>query len=1262
MSASAVVSFAEPPRLEGGDSYTLFDRVDRVAARRIFRKTGLHIAIPPGEGFRRLGTTLDEAEIALGGGADGIFCLGQSDGEGTIVGIKISRKGPDAEVVDRVRRVGHTLQVIESFGQGDCTYEVMDVAGCGTLDRLFEVMPKLPPWRREQFLYLVAKDLLSALEGLHGRSVCHADVKPDNVLLDRNGRVRLGDFGRSRLVIDGDAANGEAGFWAYQSPEMVHAVTHSKEYDRFKADSWSAGLTLLSLLLPWEQFWPLVSGVAIEIEYGTSQWEIDCHLEGKIAAKLAAIPELVDPPAGSVWKLIKGLLAFDPGKRLFPGEALKCDWIANMGRDNSREELGRLIPQLLQPPQSASPQDLPSSLRSYRVKRGALVRSVMEALGRSSLTILQGAPGMGKSELATEIVNRHDVRKRYETRLWFSGSDTRASLETHYSRLAREWGLVDESAPAADAIKAVCEHLRGQGSCLMVFDNADDPELLRPFLPEGVTVLVTSRSDGWGREVRVPVERLTREEGIELVRKLLDCDVTEAEQLCERLNGIPLSLSQACAYIANQQITIAEYIGRLPQLVAADELQDGRSFEYQIQEMYALTLAALPTPALELMRCLCFLHPDAIPYALCAESSQEMELLEGYALIQPGSGETFVIHRRTWEEVRKLAPDQTLARAMEMLASHFVLGTPNLQQLQSNERLIPHGAELLRHLDGLPEAPVLRRGRVITETWVLRAGIAAGRRTLLEPILRRPEPQCDDAEVMSQLFNARGAAWCELGERGKARASYQRAQAGIPVGHLLVLESREGAFDAEHRESPSYVSRLDVAELRALLDARLRLHRRDDVPMAAIYQRLGHFLSRLHPQFAEPYLRQTLRIRLEAFGKSHPDIITTLRSLAQVVPPAESLELLRSALAIGSDVHDRGDLRRLELIIELADREEPERLLPLLTSAVEEADAVIATLPTRGEPLLDRDYGIWRHMNRIVELTSEHMTTCLEANDLFDRLSDLLKKAEGDDSQLAAGWEKRGDYLGREGRHRAAVAAYAHALATRHGEAKKLFYRIYLQRMALGQEEAAEGAYRQWMEVSRRKRQEELSGLKREQQKWRERQKPRDPPEGEFDISDPEWSLYLIQSTMTDYRGAPVKELEQRSWNVWGDRGLPKQLFEWQRIWLLKRSTYREPDRLWWEALSPEVVKRLMSRLERCANRRAREETAGKFGADMPGWLRALGFGGAVEAHFSDDPPTASVFPKSSGFGDYRPASSTEELAILDPSHLFQQPLQTLSY
>jgi serine/threonine protein kinase len=100
--------------------------------------------------------------------------------------------------------------------------------------------------------------LADALAYVHGEALIHRDVKPANVLLGRDGRVRLTDFGIARLV---DAAKVTAtgltvGTASYLSPEQVTA-----EPVGTAADVYSLGLVLLECLTGKREY----PGSAVEV-------------------------------------------------------------------------------------------------------------------------------------------------------------------------------------------------------------------------------------------------------------------------------------------------------------------------------------------------------------------------------------------------------------------------------------------------------------------------------------------------------------------------------------------------------------------------------------------------------------------------------------------------------------------------------------------------------------------------------------------------------------------------------------------------------------------------------------------------------------------------------------------------------------------------------------------------------------------------------------------------------------------------------------
>lgn len=118
--------------------------------------------------------------------------------------------------------------------------ELMDTC----LDKLQKARGRRPI--PEDILGSICYAVVKALHYLKSKHrVIHRDVKPSNILLDKNGCVKLCDFGISGRLVDSLAKTRSAGVAGYTAPERIDPP-NGYLYD-IRADVWSLGITLVEL-------------------------------------------------------------------------------------------------------------------------------------------------------------------------------------------------------------------------------------------------------------------------------------------------------------------------------------------------------------------------------------------------------------------------------------------------------------------------------------------------------------------------------------------------------------------------------------------------------------------------------------------------------------------------------------------------------------------------------------------------------------------------------------------------------------------------------------------------------------------------------------------------------------------------------------------------------------------------------------------------------------------------------------------------------
>ena len=209
----------------------------------------------------------------------------------------LDRLGREAKAAARLSHP-HVVGVLDQGTDHHTAYLVMEYIKGHTLRDVLNTKGALPP----RLALALIDPVVEGLGAAHAAGFIHRDVKPENVLIADDGRIKIGDFGLARAVTTSTSTGALLGTVAYLSPELVLGRPADA-----RSDVYSAGIMLYEMLTGQQ---PFTGEVPIQVAYQ--------HVNGAVGPPSVLVPGL----AAEVDELVQWCTANDPENRPIDGNAL----------------------------------------------------------------------------------------------------------------------------------------------------------------------------------------------------------------------------------------------------------------------------------------------------------------------------------------------------------------------------------------------------------------------------------------------------------------------------------------------------------------------------------------------------------------------------------------------------------------------------------------------------------------------------------------------------------------------------------------------------------------------------------------------------------------------------------------------------------------------------------------------------------------------------------------------------------------------------
>ncbi|MGH2497347.1 MAG: tetratricopeptide repeat protein [Ktedonobacteraceae bacterium] len=551
---------------------------------------------------------------------------------------------------------------------------------------------------------------------------------------------------------------------------------------------------------------------------------------------------------------------------------------------------------------------------------------------------ISGLGGIGKTQIALEYAYRY--RDHYKAIFWVNAS-TREALNTDFAALVAHLGLPEQYERDQDIVIPVVKNwLATHTDWLLILDNIDKPEMIVDFLPVQAAgdVLFTTRLQALGTFAQgIEVEKMGLDESVKFLlhrTKVLSPGSSleqapqenklQAAEVFAALDGLPLALDQAGAYIEETHCGLSQYLNLFATRRKALLLRRGRypiNHPDSVAATWSLSFQQVEQEcpeAVDLLNLFAFLNPESIPEEVIALGAAELgptletvasdplqvnsiiELLLRYSLIRRNSEEESLSIHRLVQAVLKDDMDRDTQqmwaeRAIRAVNQAFPDAVPQTREMC--QRLLPlvhicatHSEEYSLtfpeavHLFNKAASFLFTHGRYSqAEPLLLR--VLAVRQHILE---------ADHPNIASAL-NDLGALCLNRRKFKDAEPLLQRA---LAIRQQVLGKEHPDVAETFYNLANLYRAwgKYDQAEPFYLQAQRIReVTSGTDDPLTALSY---YGLSRLYYaqekyEQAEKFCERAFHIQEQRLGNEHPELASTLIILAKIYQGQQKLDLAK---------------------------------------------------------------------------------------------------------------------------------------------------------------------------------------------------------------------------------------------------------------------------------------------------------------------------------------------------------------------------------